>query len=79
MTRVIIIGGGRGGFAILPLLLENHDIKIVRLVDKDKNAPAMQAAKKLGIPASTNLEASIEKKDFDVVIDVTWSKMLTDF
>lgn len=78
-TKVIIIGGGRGGSAILPILLENHDIKIVRLVDKDKNAPAMQAAKKSGIPVSTNLEASIGKKDFDVVIDVTRSKKVTDF
>lgn len=77
--RVIIIGGGRGGSAILPILLENHDIKIVRLVDKDKNAPAMQAAKKSGIPVSTNLEASIGKKDFNVVIDVTRSKKVTDF
>ncbi len=59
--------------------MENHDIKIVRLVDKDKNAPAMQAAKKLGVPVSTNLEASIEKKDFDVVIDVTRSKKVSDF
>lgn len=77
-TKVIIIGGGRGGSAILPILLGNHDIKIVRLVDKDKNAPAMQAAKKLGIPVSTNLEDSIGKKDFDVVIDVTRSKKVTD-
>ena len=73
-TRVIIIGGGRGGSAILPILLENHDIKIVGLVDRDKNAPAMQMAENLGIPVSTDLEGSIEKKDFDVVIDVTRNK-----
>ena len=73
-TRVIIIGGGRGGSAILPILLDNHDIKIVGLVDKDKNAPAMQMAENLGIPVSTDLEGSIEKKDFDVVIDVTRNK-----
>jgi len=74
LTRVIIIGGGRGGSAILPILLENHDIKIVGLVDRDKNAPAMQMAEKLGIPVSTDMEGSIEKKDFDVVIDVTRNK-----
>jgi diguanylate cyclase (GGDEF)-like protein len=77
-TKLIIIGGGRGGLALLPILLENHDIKIVRLVDKDTNAPAMKLAKKLDIPVSTDVEASIEKKDFDVVIDVTRSKKTTD-
>jgi len=77
-TKLIIIGGGRGGLALLPILLENHDIKIVKLVDKDKNAPAMKLAKKLGIPVSTDVQASIEKKDFDVVIDVTRSKKASD-
>lgn len=74
LARVIIIGGGRGGSALLPILMENKDIEIVGIVDKDRNATAIKMAEKFGIPISDDLNASVAKLNFDVVIDVTRNK-----
>lgn len=71
LARVIIIGGGRGGSAILPILLENKEVEVVGVVDRDSNAPGMKMAQKLGIPMLVDIKDAIAKLNFDVVIDVT--------
>ncbi|MBI3399341.1 MAG: diguanylate cyclase [Deltaproteobacteria bacterium] len=79
MARVIIIGGGMGGSALLPILLENKEVEIVGVVDRDRNAPAMKMAEKIGIPAIADLKDAVAKLNFDVVIDVTRSDEVSDF
>lgn len=78
MTRIVIIGGGRGGTALIPILLEDKDIEIIGLVDMDENATGIKLAERLGIPIFNNIKECIEKGNFDVVVDVTRNKEVSD-
>lgn len=60
IQRILVIGAGRGGTAMLDLFLEDPLIKIVGIIDADPQAPALAVAKKHGIPDFTNLAKAIE-------------------
>jgi diguanylate cyclase (GGDEF)-like protein len=57
--RVLVIGGGRGGTAMLELFLGDPLVEIVGLMDKDPNAPAMRLAKQHGIACFTDAQQAI--------------------
>ena len=50
MQNVLIFGAGEKGLAILEILQKVKDFNIIAIIDKDKNAPGILAAQKLGIP-----------------------------
>jgi diguanylate cyclase (GGDEF)-like protein len=58
--RVLVIGAGRGGTAMIELFLEDPQIKIVGIIDVDPNAPALAIAAKHGIQSFTDLAKAIE-------------------
>ena len=58
--RVLVIGAGRGGTAMLELFLEDPLIKIVGIIDVDPYAPALAIAVKHGIQSFTDLAKAIE-------------------
>ncbi len=58
--KVLVIGAGRGGTAMLELFLDDPQIIIVGIVDLDPQAPAMLIAAKRYIPSYTNLAEAIE-------------------
>ena len=58
--KVLVIGAGRGGTAMLELFLEDPLVIIVGIVDLDPKAPAMAVAAKHGIPSYTNIAEAIE-------------------
>lgn len=49
MQRVLIVGAGQGGSALLETLLKTNMIQIVAIADLDLEAPGMVEAKKNGI------------------------------
>lgn len=57
--RILIIGAGRGGTAMLDLFLKDPMICIIGIIDVNPEAPAMEIAKKNGIPCFTNLDEAI--------------------
>ncbi|QTM99774.1 PAS domain-containing protein [Sediminibacillus dalangtanensis] len=73
MKRVLIIGGGKGGTALLKLLIATNRMKIVALVDTDKHAPGLKAAEANHIPTGRRWQDWIDR-DIDIVIEATGSE-----
>ncbi|EAU55768.1 response regulator [Mariprofundus ferrooxydans] len=66
--RIAIIGAGRGGEALLQVLQEDSDIRIVAIVDARVDAPALKQAALLSIPILHAVEGI---PACDMVINVT--------
>lgn len=58
--RILVIGAGRGGTAMLDLFLIDPLIEIVGIIDTNPQAPALAIAEKHDIPSFTNLTKAIE-------------------
>jgi len=56
MERFLIIGGDRGGAALLRALDQMDRVKVIGVVDRDPEAPAFAEARKRGIPVGTDPE-----------------------
>ncbi len=71
MTRIMIIGGGAGGAALLPILHEDKEIELVGIADIAADAPGLIKAKELGIKTSTSFEDLVNDVPADVIVNVT--------
>lgn len=58
--KVLVIGAGRGGTAMLELFSEDPSIQIVGIVDSNSVAPALLLANKLGVPHFTDVATAID-------------------
>ncbi|WP_424924511.1 sigma 54-interacting transcriptional regulator [Bacillus safensis] len=72
MQRVLIVGAGQGGSALLETLLKTNTIQIIAIADLDLEAPGMAEAKKNGIDTTTDWKEYI-KDDIDIIIETTGS------
>jgi transcriptional regulator with GAF, ATPase, and Fis domain len=70
MTRIIIIGAGRGGRVLVELFHKNAAIEIVGVADKDEGAPGIVLARELGLQVTTDYR-SLLTAQADLIIDVT--------
>ncbi|WP_064091597.1 sigma-54 interaction domain-containing protein [Rossellomorea aquimaris] len=70
MQEVLIIGGGKGGTAILRILHEVSLMKVIGVVDLNNNAPGIKMAMELGIPYGDDWKPLLNES-VDIVIDVT--------
>ncbi|WP_242218908.1 sigma-54-dependent Fis family transcriptional regulator [Bacillus cereus group sp. BfR-BA-01380] len=68
--RVLIIGAGAGGSAILDLLQKSNIFEVVAIVDIDERAKGIQLAKSLYISTGSDWESFI-REDIDVIFDMT--------
>jgi len=59
IQRILVIGAGRGGTAMLELFLDYPRIKIVGIIDANPQAPALAIAKTRGVRNFTNLDEAI--------------------
>lgn len=71
MTTVGIVGGGRGGLAMLRLMSSLSDVKLVGIADINENAPALKVAREAGIPTYLDFKELLKIPNLDVVLDVT--------
>src|SRR3990167_436090 len=69
--KVLLIGAGKGGSALLTILHEDKEIEIVGVVDNNPQAEGLKIARQNNIPAYTHYEHLIKREDLDVIIDVT--------
>ncbi|MBI3622297.1 MAG: sigma 54-interacting transcriptional regulator [Nitrospirae bacterium] len=70
MTRVAIIGAGRGGTALIELLHKDPLVTIVGVADLQADAPGMDLARRLNIPTTADFRTLL-KQPLDIVVDVT--------
>jgi transcriptional regulator with PAS, ATPase and Fis domain len=71
MTRIIVIGAGRGGRALVELLRQYPSVEIVGVADKDEGAPGIVLARELGLPVAANYRKFLKADTADIIIDVT--------
>lgn len=70
MKRVLVVGAGKGGTALLTLLGGTEMMEIVAVVDIEEQAPGMQLARREGIPTGTDWKRHLNQ-DVDIVIEAT--------
>lgn len=79
IQRVLVIGAGRGGTAMLELFLDDPLIKIVGIFDADPQAPALAIAQKHGIRNFTNLAEAIEASRPCLAFNLTGDDSVTAY
>ncbi|MGD9851719.1 MAG: histidine kinase [Nitrospirales bacterium] len=70
-SRVAIIGGGRGGTALMEIFAEDPLVTVVGLAEIRPQTAGVRLAKKLKIPVVRRYQDLLKIKNVDLVIDVT--------
>lgn len=73
LQKVMIVGAGKGGTALLKILTEAEMFSVAAVVDINPKAPGIQFAKKLGVPIFTHWK-EILSDEIDIIVDVTGSE-----
>ncbi|HSJ36637.1 MAG TPA: sigma-54-dependent Fis family transcriptional regulator [Planococcus sp. (in: firmicutes)] len=73
MQKVLIIGGGAGGLALLNMLGDSEHLEMAGIADINPAAPALNMARQLGIPVREN-HYDFHPDEFDIVINVSGSE-----
>ena len=76
VSKVAIIGAGKGGTTLLEILAKEPCVKVVGIADTSPAAPGMRLAQTLGIPTTTDFRELLRYGDLDVIINVTNNPML---
>lgn len=71
MINMGIVGGGKGGAAMLRVFRNIKDVRIVGIADKNKEAFGIKFAAEIGIPIYTDFVKLLGNPGLEVVIDVT--------
>ncbi len=69
--RVLILGAGQGGLAVLDMLRDEALVEIVGVADRDPNAPAMIRARELGIPTYKDVREAVKQSAPCVAFNLT--------
>lgn len=77
MTKVAIIGGGKGGTALIEILHKDPLVKIVGVADINPNAYGLDLARRLKIYATTDYR-KLFHEDIDLVMDVTGNQSVRE-
>ena len=71
MTTVVIVGAGKGGRALLEMLVGDPTVTIAGITDVNPWAPGIDLARRLNVPIATDFRALAADPKVDLVIDVT--------
>ena len=72
-TRVAILGGGRGGRALLEIFAQDPLARIVGLGEAKPRTLGTKLARQLGVPVTQDYREILNMKEVDLIIDVTGS------
>ncbi|MBM7577533.1 sigma 54-interacting transcriptional regulator [Jeotgalibacillus terrae] len=70
MQKVLIVGAGRGGVALLQVMAESDAFQVYAVVDHDPQAPGLILAQSMGIQTGQHWEKFLSIET-DIIIDVT--------
>lgn len=70
MLQVLIVGAGQGGSALIKMLVNMEQVRIVAVVDKRTDAKGMELARNLGIEVGTDYLPYLHN-DVDVILEAT--------
>ena len=71
MTKVVIVGAGKGGRALLEMFTGDPTVTILGVADVNPWAPGLELARRLNIPVATDLAELVANPRVDLIIDVT--------
>jgi transcriptional regulator with GAF, ATPase, and Fis domain len=71
VTRVVIVGAGKGGRALLEMFVGDPTVAMVGVADVNPWAPGLELARRLNIPVASDFRELIADPRLDLVIDVT--------
>ena len=71
MTTVVIVGAGKGGRALLEMLVGDPTVTIAGITDVNPWAPGIDLARRLNLPIATDFRELVAEPTVDLVIDVT--------
>ncbi|UFJ42887.1 sigma 54-interacting transcriptional regulator [Brevibacillus humidisoli] len=69
MHKLLIVGAGRGGTALLQVLQKMEKIQVVALVDRRQDAPGLALAREYGIEVATDYQPYLAQ--VDVILEAT--------
>lgn len=75
MKRCLIVGAGKGGTALLNILVEADMMEVIAVSDKNSSSPGMILAKTLGIKTNKDWRVLLTK-EVDVVVEATGDQQL---
>lgn len=70
MHKLLIVGAGRGGTALLRMLNQMDRLQVVAVVDQRPDAPGILLAQSLGIPVDQDYRPYLDE-DLDVILEAT--------
>ncbi len=70
-TKIVILGGGKGGSALLDLFSHLPGLEMVGITDKVAHAPALARARELGIPVVEDAVSLLASEGTHLIVDVT--------
>jgi PAS domain S-box-containing protein len=70
LQKVLVVGGGKGGIAILKMLKETSVLKVAAVCDLDENSPGILFAKERGIAHGKDWRNFLDE-EIDIVVEVT--------
>jgi len=71
MTKVAIIGAGKGGRALLEMFRGDPTVAILGIADVNPWAPGLELARRLNVPVAIDLKELVADPRLDLIIDVT--------
>jgi len=74
--RVLLLGAGLGGSALLEMLQQGRWVEVVGVVDANPQAPGMQLASELGIPTYSDVEKGMQASMPCMVFNLTGDETL---
>ncbi|HSE92660.1 MAG TPA: sigma 54-interacting transcriptional regulator [Methylomirabilota bacterium] len=71
MTKVVIVGAGKGGRALLEMFAGDPTVSILGIADLNPWAPGIDFARRLNVAVTTDYRELITDPRVDLIIDVT--------
>lgn len=78
MKRVLIVGAGKGGSALLEILSNTNKMNIIGVTDTNTDAKGLKLAAEYGIPIDTDFTRWLQD-DVDIIVEATGNEKVLEY